>query len=106
MARKKRNYIKALKDHDGNWHSQDSILGNLLQQYLQSLFTSASFNTYLLANLHFNQLNIVDYSMLNSPFTKKEVHCALHQLRKWKAPGLDDLPIGFYIDNWCWFIIL
>lgn len=38
--------------------------------------------------------------MLNAPFTRGEVHDAIHQLGKWKAQGTDGLPIRFYLDHW------
>lgn len=40
------------------------------------------------------------YNLLNTPFSEQEIITTLHQLRKWKSPGPDGIPIGFYIDNW------
>lgn len=99
-ARQARNFIKALKDQEGRCHTHDQELGNILNSYFKDLFTTGPFNTHLLVYLSFNTLSSTDCDLLTAPFSREEIYQTLHQLGKWKSPGSDDLPIGFYVDNW------
>lgn len=101
-ARKRRNFIPALKNRDGNmlWsHAEkeqdafdhyNSLLGSKAQR-------GCTFN--------WNSLNLssINGSDLDNTFTENEIFDAISQMPSEKAPGPDGFTIVFYKS--CWSII-
>lgn len=46
------------------------------------------------------KLSDLQKSKLNFQFTKEEVKQAVFMMGKWKVPGLDGFPAGFYQSYW------
>ena len=100
-ARKKKNFIKKLKNNDGEWVDDQPGLQILACEYFSDLFT---------AGVHEPDLNViekviprVDQAMndiLTAPYTREEVKKALFNIGDLKAPGPDGLHAVFYKRFW------
>jgi hypothetical protein len=98
--RKRKNYVRALKDENGDMVAGEQLKNFIANQY-QNLFMSHT-------SSHFDEvLQCVDprvtYEMnmaLLEPFTGEEVWNALESIDDLKAPGADGMPSIFYKKFW------
>ncbi|GLT63778.1 hypothetical protein SLA2020_363150 [Shorea laevis] len=93
------NRILGLKNSVGEWNWDSHEIESICRNYFQQLFTtstSQSFsNSYLLAQLEEDSLNL-ELSALEAPSTEMEVWEALNGIKPFKAPGPDGVHSFFY----------
>jgi hypothetical protein len=96
-ARRKKNYIKKLKDEDNNFVEGTELLKPIILQYFSNLFTSEEYETDP-AVLEKIVPRISQYmnDKLLAPFTPEEVKKAAFSIGDFKAPGPDGLHAVFY----------
>ena len=98
--------INKLKDNDNNLITDSKdILNNIYEFYskLYSVpntdFDNEACETYL-NNISIPLLHEDDKQLLEAPLTKNEIFNVVKSMKKNKTPGLDGLPIEFYIVFW------
>jgi hypothetical protein len=101
-ARKRRNFVPALKKRDGSviWSHVEKEQ-ELLFHYKNLLGTKAGRTRTL--NWDLLNLPMVDGVNLDAPFTEQEIKLAISELPSEKAPGPDGFTGAFYKS--CWSII-
>lgn len=92
----------SLRDPDGNSITDPCQVATKFQQFYGNLYKTQS--TYMqgdiqnyLHTLQFPGLNPEKVKLLDAPITTHDIAEAIAQLAKSKAPGLDGLPLEFYI---------
>ena len=55
---------------------------------------------FFLNSIEIPQLNEVDKDFLDKPLSKKELYDTITSMKHNRSPGLDGLPIEFYIVFW------
>jgi hypothetical protein len=100
-ARRKRNFIKKLKDETDNWVEGTKNLKPLITGYFTQLFTSEVQDTDPTA-LQKIQPKVDDEmnERLLAPFTAEDVKNAMFSIGDLKAPGPDGLHAIFYKKFW------
>lgn len=101
-ARKRRNFVPALKKRDGAmlWSHAEKEQ-EALEHYKNLLGTKSQRGCTL--NWDYLNLGSIDGSDLDGIFTEKEILEAISQMPPEKAPGPDGFTISFYKS--CWSII-
>ena len=96
-------WISALRDDDGSIVSSPEDLCRCFSSFYASLFTAASTDpsarTSLLANLD-STLDSDQAALCEGLVTLDECLTALQGMARSKAPGLDGLPMEFYVKFW------
>lgn len=85
---------------NGDWTTDQDQIGLVLFTYFQHLFTSQINDPSIFDNITLQPLNQTDISLLNQLFSIEDIKNAIWKLGAWKAPGLDEIPTGFYEENW------
>lgn len=98
--RKKKNWIKGVKDSNGRWQADEGRDAAILE-YFNTLFKAADD----LGNMDFLQglaskLTTDMVEQLDMIFTEKEVKLALNEMHPIKAPGPDGMAPLFYQKFW------
>ena len=99
--RKRRNFIKGLRDEDGTWHEDEDQISSMLIAYFADLFTS--FNPHDLDRVLDGVQSVVTEDMrtdLARPYTVEEVEFTIKEMAPLKAPGPDGMPPLFYQTYW------
>ena len=100
-ARRKNNFIKRLKDDNGQWLEGNSSLNWHVQNYFSNLFSSEVNQTdpMLLEKVHSKVTDQMN-NMFMAPFTMEDVHKAMLSIGDLKAPGPDGLHAIFFKKYW------
>ena len=100
-ARRKRNFIKKLKDSDGNWMEGTTKLNPHIQSYFSNLFTSEVQYTdpSILSKVN-SKVTAQMNNMLLAPYTPDDVRKAVFSIGDLKAPGPDGLHAVFFKKYW------
>ena len=74
----------------------------MLEEFYRKLYTSRniSLDTTYLSDINVPQVSIADKLILDSPITLQEIEIAVKGMKTGKCPGLDGLPIEFYVTFW------
>ncbi|GMP89308.1 hypothetical protein CsSME_00040946 [Camellia sinensis var. sinensis] len=103
--RRSRNRIVLIQDTDGHVFTQPQDIQRVFVEHFQQLFSSSSDSPIDSGAFpsHFNLISVINthlaphhYTLLDQPFSTEEVHKAVFQIGKFKAPGPDGFIAGFY----------
>ncbi|XP_019189720.1 PREDICTED: uncharacterized protein LOC109184127 [Ipomoea nil] len=101
MVRKARNKVLSLKDDNGNWITEDILLGRHVQDFYAHLFRAEGEGDMMAAiRGRFPRLEQRDWRIFNRSVTKEEFRKAVFDMSPWKAPGPDGLHAAFYQHAW------
>ena len=95
--RKRKNFIKGLRDADGNWQSEEAAFTKVLIDFYVELFTTS--NPQNLESVLEGIQEVVSRDMnskLTAPYKAEEVELAIKEMAPLKAPGPDGMPFLFY----------
>jgi hypothetical protein len=100
-ARRKKFFIKKLKNNDGAWVEGTAPLKPLIYDYFVNLFNSEVQVTdeALLEKIQAKVTQDMNDKLLN-PFTAEDVRKAVFSIGDYKAPGSDGLHAVFYKKFW------
>ena len=99
--RKRRNFIKGLRDNSGVWQTKEGVISQVLVDFYAGLFTTS--NTHYLESILEGVQEVVTWEMntkLTGPYTREEVECAIKEMAPLKALGPDGMPPLFYQTYW------
>ena len=99
--RKRKNFIKGLRDEQGVWQEDEEVFSALLTEFYSNLFTS--FNPHDLDRILGNVQTVVTEEMraqLDKPYTSKEVGATIIEMAPLKAPGPNGMPPLFFQIYW------
>ena len=99
--RKRKKFIKGIRDDEGVWQSEDEVVSPLFVDFYTRLFTSS--NGHDIDRILEGVNKVVSDSMnfeLLKPYNKEEVDVAIKQIAPLKAPGSDGMPPIFYQSFW------
>ena len=99
--RKRKNFIKDLKDDNGVWHEDEDTFSGLLNEYYSKLFSSS--NPHDFEHILDGVGAVVTEEMridLARPYTSEEVDATTKDMAPLKAPRLDGMPHLFYQTYW------
>ena len=99
--RKRRNFIKGLKDESWIWQGDEGVVSKLLTEYYTQLFTSS--NLQHLDRVLDGVKSVVSEEMnekLVKTYTAEEVEIAIKDMAPLKAPGPDGMPSLFFQTYW------
>ena len=99
--RKRKNFIKDLKDDNGVWHEDEDTFSGLLNEYYSKLFSSS--NPHDFEHILDGVGAVVTEEMridLARPYTSEEVDATTKDMAPLKAPRLDGMPPLFYQTYW------
>jgi hypothetical protein len=100
-ARRKKNFIKRLKDENNQWVEGTDSLKPIIFQYFANLFT---FEVYNLDLVMMDKIQpSVTQAMIEkllAPFSPEDVKKAVFNIGDFKAPGPDRLNVVFYKKFW------
>ena len=100
--RKRRNFIKGLKDENGTWQENEEVVSGMLIEFYANLFTSSTPGN-LEQILEGIQPVVTEEKQIKlaKPFVEEEeVECAIKDMAPLKAPSLDGMPLLFYQTYW------
>ena len=95
--RKRRNFIKGLRDNCGVWQTEEGVISKMLVDFYAGLFTTS--NPHNLESILEGVQDVVTSEMnakLTAPYTGEEVECAIKEIGPLKAPGPNGMPPLFY----------
>jgi hypothetical protein len=99
--RARKNKVKVLIDDMGNEHTDHAMMGKLVNEYFEGLFTSDdSLDPNLILPLIETKVTPEMNDKLLLEFSDKEISYALFQIGPLKAPGPDGFPARFFQRNW------
>ena len=99
--RKRKNFIKGLRDNEGRWQAEEAIYTKILVDFYADLFTTS--NPHNLDSIMEGVQEVVTEEMnakLTAMYTVEEVELAIKEMAPLKAPGPDGLPPLFYQTYW------
>lgn len=99
--RKRKNFIKGVRDSDGQWQIEEEVLSGVFVDFYTKLFSSSDV-TEIDQVLEGVQKVVTDdmTAELQKPYSKEEVDVAIKQMAPSKAPGLDGMPPLFFQAFW------
>ena len=92
-----KNFIKGLRDGNGDWREDEEVFSALLTDFYTHLFTSL--NPHDFDRVLDGVEAVVTETMhedLMRPFTSEEVAMAIKEMAPLKASGPDGMPLLFY----------
>ena len=100
MARK---LITCLKDEKGNKLQSSASINNYVKSFYSNLYNCSPVNNEMQEKfLSFlkSKLDDIDREELNKDFSKGEILKIIRSFNKNRTPGIDGLPVEFYLENW------
>ena len=98
---RRKNYIKGLYNHEGQWNTNPSRIADTIMQFYQDLFTTSGPNSFEEILEQIPQVVSTDMNQeLTREFMAEEVEIALKQMAPLKSPGPDGMPPLFYQNYW------
>ena len=93
----RKNSILGIKDKIGNWQEQSEVIGDIIVEYFEDLFTTSN-SAIEEGSLSFIPKLVTDEinEQLMREFMEWEIQEALDQIVPLKAPGPDGMPPLFY----------
>lgn len=102
--RRSRNRITSLKDEEDNWVEGRQEVGNLFNQYFQTLFSEEFENRRWLHTFHsWPTISEVEWDGVLTPISDEEIRQAIFSIGSLKAPGEDGFQAIFF--KRCWEIV-
>ena len=99
--RNKRNFISGLEDDRGLWVDDEERIGELLNDFYSSLFSSSNPTEFDAALVGVEPRVTREMNdSLTRPFVATEVETALAQMKANTSPGPDGFPPLFYKQYW------
>ena len=95
--RKRKNYIKGMRDGNGVWQEGDEVVLAMLVNFYSQLFSSS--DPHDLARILSGVQLVVSDAMrvdLDKPFSSEEVGQAIREIALLKSPRLDGMPLLFF----------
>ena len=86
--RKRRNFIKGVRDLDGVWQTEEGVISDIFVDFYTKLFSSS--NVQGLNQVLEGVKRVVTADMneeLLKPYSKDEIEAAIRQMAPSKAPG-------------------
>lgn len=101
IARRRRNRILTIQDHEGVWQSDAETLKGMTQSFFRDLYSAPEepLPPYHIRG-HFPTLPNDAYSSLARDITLEEVRKGIFDMSPLKAPGEDGLPALFFQNQW------
>ena len=103
QIKQKKKHIKTLENDQGETIKDPKQILKLTKTYYEDLHkkfqTSKENQNILLENIT-TKLTNTQSENLSTNFTEKELKCAIDEIQKDKSPGIDGLPIEFYVSFW------
>ena len=99
--RKRKNFIKGLRDNEGRWQTEEGIYTKILVDFYADLFTTS--NPHNLDSIMEGVLEVVTEEMnakLTTMYKVEEVELAIKKMAPLKALGSDGMPPLFYQTYW------
>ena len=99
--RKRKNFIKGLKDDEGVWHEDEDTYARMLNEFYSRLFTSSQ--PHDLDRILDGVDEVVTDEMradLARAYTSEEVDAAIKEMAPLKAPNPDGMPPLFFQTYW------
>lgn len=99
--RKRKNFIKGLRDEQGVWQEDEEVFSALLTEFYSNLFTSS--NPHDLDCILDGVQTVVTVEMrvkLDKPYTSEEVGEAIREMAPLKTPRPDGMPPLFFQTYW------
>ena len=99
--RKRKNFIKGLRDGNGVWQENEEVFFALLNDFYTHLFTSSNPQDFdkVLDGVEAVVIETMRAN-LERPFSSEEVGVAIKEMAPLKAPGPDGMPPLFYQIYW------
>ena len=101
LARRKRNFITAIKNDAGVWLTEEREVANHFREGFIKIYTTSQ----VVATRDFSynvqwqpKLSCDEKISISHMVTKEEIRAALWSLKAFKAPGPDGLHAGFFRD--------
>ena len=93
--------LVSIKIHDTVINDSEHILEQL-NKFYSKLYRSAQkdISTDYLDNIQIPQISEAEKLVLDEPLNTEEIEIAIRQMKLKKCPGLDGLPIEFYLVFW------
>lgn len=93
--RKRKNFIKGVRDSDGQWQIEEEVLSGVFVDFYTKLFSSSDV-TEIDQVLEGVQKVVTDdmTAELQKPYSKEEVDVAIKQMAPSKAPGRMGCPLS------------
>lgn len=99
-GRRKKNFIRRLKNGDRNWVSEPHGLHSVVTNYIINLFSDSNGSAALVTDKMRRCISDRDNCLLDAPFSKEEFKEALFQMHPDKAPGPDGFNPRFFQHFW------
>ena len=103
LARRKRNFITAIKNEAGEWLTEEREVANHFKEGFLKIYTTAQ----KVANREFNynlqwqpKLSSEEKNSISHMVMEDEIKTAPWSLKAFKAPGPDGLHAGFFQRLW------
>ena len=101
LARRKRNFITAIKNEMGVWLTEEREVANHFREGFIKVYTTSQ----VVATRDFSynvqwqpKLSCDEKTSISHMVTEEEIRAALWSLKAFKAPGPDGLHAGFFRD--------
>ena len=99
--RKRRNFIKGIRDDEGVWQAEDEVVSSVFVDFYTRIFTSSNVHDLdrVLKGVNKFGSDSMNTELLK-PYSKEEVDIAIKQMAPLKAPSPDGMPQIFYQSFW------
>lgn len=102
-ARRKKNTMLEVFDHEGNWVDDNDIMGDITTKYFMEMFKSSEPKNEAVEKVisgFSKRISEVQNQMLDMSFTKMEIEITLKSMNPTKAPCPDGAHALFFQKYW------
>lgn len=93
---RQKNKTKSLKQAEGSWCFEQDSLKSMAVEFFAKVYTNDSITEPSWMNTGgFPRVDHMDYALLVKPYSCKEIHLALSQMKSFKALGPDEFQAKF-----------